>query len=233
MERHCLAVASMAMIGCVLVGCTVGDPIEAPPAAEAPAAGAPAAEAPTAEVSKVGFTPEAIALREVPDSDLKELVDERLVFVDSAGVEWVAPRGTRTDGASVPRLALPVTDGRFDRAFLKAAVIHDAYCQSDNEVFCPDQYRSRKWRAVHRMFYEASIAGGASEKVALVMFAAVWLGGPRWDDPEHSLDEVPDELLEAELAACREWIGRENPTVEEVEDWMDRREPALRGLESE
>jgi hypothetical protein len=211
------------MIGCVFLGCGS----RATSSTEAPTA-----EVSSAETSTVGFTPAAIALREVADSNLKELVDERLVFVDSAGVEWVAPRGTRTDGASVPRLALPVTDGRFDKAFLKAAVIHDAYCQSDNEAVCPDQYRSRKWRAVHRMFYEASIAGGASEEIALVMFAAVWLGGPRWDDPEHSLDQVPDERLEVELAACSEWIGREKPTVQEVEAWMDRREPALRDPES-
>jgi Protein of unknown function (DUF1353) len=184
--------------------------------------------APSADVPGGGFLPEVITLREVKDSDLKELFDEKLVFVDSTGVEWVAPQGTRTDGASVPRLALPVTDGRFDKAFLKAAVVHDAYCQSINETFTPDQYRTRKWQDVHRMFYEASVAGGASENVALVMFAAVWLGGPRWDDPEHSLDEIPDARLEAEFEACKDWIGRENPTLQEVEAWMERREQALR-----
>lgn len=78
------------------------------------------------------------------------------------------------------------------------------------------------------MFYEASIAGGASERMALMMFAAVWLGGPRWDDPEHSLDKVSDERLKAEYEACKKWIERESPTVEEVEGWMDRREKALR-----
>lgn len=227
MKHHCLSLALAAMFGCALLGCGNSDSEGTSPSADVPLE----ETAPSVEVSKVGFTPEAIALREIKDSDLKELVDDRLVFVDSAGVEWVAPRGTRTDGASVPRLALPVTDGRFDKAFLKAAVIHDAYCQSDNEAVCPDQYRSRRWREVHRMFYEASIAGGASEEIALVMFAAVWLGGPRWNDPEHSLDEVPAERLEAEFAACKDWIGRESPTVQEVEAWMDRREPALRGLE--
>ncbi len=186
---------------------------------------------PNVDISRVRFTPEVITLKEVKDSDLKELVDEWLVFVDSSGTEWTAPKGTRTDGASVPRLALAVTDGRFDRAFLKAAVIHDAYCQVDNETVSPNQYRSRKWRAVHRMFYEASIAGGASETVALSMYAGVWLGGPRWDDPEHSLDDVSDERLRAELEACTAWIEEKNPTVEEVEEWMGRREQALRAAQ--
>lgn len=183
---------------------------------------------PKVDRSTVRFTPEVITLKEVEDSDLKELFDERLVFIDSSGTEWTAPKGTRTDGASVPRLALAVTDGRFDRTFLKAAVIHDAYCQEDNEAVCPIQYRSRNWRAVHRMFYEACIAGGASETVALSMFAAVWLGGPRWDDPEHSLDDVSDERLMTEYEACKAWIEEEGPTVEEVEAWMGRREQALR-----
>jgi len=60
-----------------------------------------------------GLAPKEITLREVPDSDLKELVDNNLVFVDKMGTEWIAPKGTVADGASVPRLALWITDGRF------------------------------------------------------------------------------------------------------------------------
>ena len=213
MKYCCSALALGMLVSCVLLGCGDRDAAETLPIASS---------------SKPRFSPETITLKEVKDSDLKELFDERLVFVDASGTEWVAPKGTRTDGASVPRLALPLTDGRFDRTFLTAAAIHDAYCQSDNETVSPNQYRSRGWRAVHRMFFEASIAGGASQETALLMFAAVWLGGPRWDDPEHSLDAVPVERLNAEYEACKEWIEREHPTVEEVEAWMDRREEALR-----
>lgn len=99
------------MVGSVLLGCDRHESAETPPSANS---------------TKTRFSPAAITLKEIEDSDLKELFDERLVFVDSAGMEWVAPKGTRTDGASVPRLALAVTDGRFDRTFFKAAVIHDA-----------------------------------------------------------------------------------------------------------
>jgi protein-S-isoprenylcysteine O-methyltransferase Ste14 len=178
-------------------------------------------------ITGTGFIPEAITLRETPSSDLKELVDEQLIFLDSAGVEWIAPHGTLTDGASVPRLALWVTDGRFDNEFLKAAVIHDAYCQSDNETRCPDQYQTRPWKAVHRMFYEACLAGGTSPAKARIMFAAVWLGGPRWNDPERNLDQVPDEVLQAEFEACKKWMEEKDPTVEEVEAWMEKREKKL------
>lgn len=180
-----------------------------------------------ASPSPGGFLPEAITLKEVPASELKELMDERLVFIDSAGVEWIAPRGTLTDGASVPRLALWITDGRYDSQFLKAAVIHDAYCQADNSERCPGQYQSRPWKAVHRMFYEACLAGGTDPARARIMFAAVWLGGPRWNDPEHILDGVPDDALRTEFAACEKWIEKEDPTVNEIEAWMEKREAAL------
>ncbi len=182
-----------------------------------------------------GFTPTNIALREVTDSDLKELVDARLTFIDSSGVKWIAPQGTLTDGASVPRLALWITDGRFDKEFLKAAVVHDAYCQEDNETRCPDQYRTKPWKVVHRMFFEACLAGGTSLSKARIMFVAVWIGGPRWNDPDNDLQIVPSEVLRAGFDGCKKWIEDTDPTLEEIESWMDKREPtilAISNLES-
>lgn len=170
---HRVILCVMAALGCLaLVGC----PDEAP-------------SPPPAPPSRVGarFTPQAITLREVPGSDFKELMDARLVFVDEAGVEWTAPKGTWTDGASVPRLALPVTDGRFDKKFLKAAVVHDAYCQKENETRCPDQYQQKPWKEVHRMFYEACLVGGTSQTVAGLMYAGVRWGGPRWGESEETV----------------------------------------------
>lgn len=184
-------------------------------------------EPPPGGKARPGFTPEAVTLREIPQSALKELADEQLVFVDSAGLEWVAPKGALTDGASVPRLALWVTDGRFNSQFLKAAVIHDAYCQAENESRCPDQYKTRPWKAVHRMFYEACLAGGTPPAKARLMFAAVWLGGPRWNDPARSLDRVPDEALIAEFEACRKWMEENDPGIAEVEAWMEKHEEKL------
>jgi hypothetical protein len=173
------------------------------------------------------FYPKVITLKELENSNFKELVDDRLLFIDSTGQEWLAPKGTITDGASVPRLALWVTDGRYDKNFLKAAVIHDAYCQIENKERCPEQFQKRPWRMVHRMFYEACLAGGTSANMAGIMFAAVWLGGPRWNDPVHNLDQVDQETMLAEFKACKTWIEKENPSIAQIEAWMDKREPAL------
>src|SRR5687767_9221624 len=93
------------------------------------------------------FTPANTSVKHGVHDGLGELLDENLTFLDSSGVKWVAPKGTLTDGASVPRLLPPITDGQWDPRFLKAAVVHDAYCQKDNETRFPDQYRKKPWRA--------------------------------------------------------------------------------------
>lgn len=173
------------------------------------------------------FDPTDVGLVEVPGKKLMELTTESLTFVDLQGVKWIAPKGTHTDGASVPRLALSITDGRFDKAFLKAAIVHDAYCQEFNAERCPEQYRKRPWQKVHRMFYEACVAGETSLIKAKLMFAAVWLAGPRWDDPERDLEVVPDDVLAAGFVGCKNWIEDTDPTLGAIEGWMDEREPAV------
>lgn len=174
------------------------------------------------------FTPASITLRE--RGALKELLDESLIFIDSSGVKWVAPKGTLTDGASVPRLALPLTDDRFGPEFLKAAVVHDAYCQKENETRTPDQYHKKPWKAVHRMFYEAMLAGGTSELKAQTMFVAVWLVGPRWDDPDREVQELSEDTLTRGFTGAKQWIEKNKPTIEEIEADIERREPVLRKL---
>lgn len=176
------------------------------------------------------FEPTEIVLAEVAGQNLMELTNPELVFVDCMGVKWIAPKGTWTDGATVPRLALPLTNGRFQREFLKAAIVHDAYCQDINKDRCHEQFHKRKWKQVHRMFYDACLAGDTSPSLAGLMFAAVWLGGPRWDDPGKELVQVPDELLQVSFRSCRAFIESENPNREEIENWMNKSEPALLAL---
>ena len=173
----------------------------------------------------VRFTPDAITLKEVPTTGLMVLVEEDLIFVDAKGDTWTAPVGTLTDGASVPRAALPVTDGRFDLHFLKAAVVHDAYCQEENKH--GPSYQTKPWRAVHRMFHEACLAGGTARLTAKMMYNAVRWFGPRWDEPEKALARIPEENRRAGFAASRRWIETANPSVEEIEDDVETREEAI------
>ncbi len=91
-------------------------------------------------------------------------------YVDSKGIGWLAHAGDQTDGASIPTWAKPYVGGSFDSRFVKAAVIHDHYC--NNHV--------RTWQATHMMFHDALISSGVSRAKAQIMYFAVRTGGPRW-----------------------------------------------------
>lgn len=101
-----------------------------------------------------------------------------LGFVDSNGQDWVAPAGTYTDGATIPGLAAALLGGPRNPRYIAAAAVHDAYCGEVNRD--GPVYQTRPWPEVHRMFYEGLLAGGTSTARAQLMYAAVWLGGPRW-----------------------------------------------------
>lgn len=104
-----------------------------------------------------------------------------LQFVDSAQKTWVAPKGTLTDGASIPAVFVTMVGAPTSKEFVNAAAIHDAYCGIGNDDLA--QYHSDTWQNVHRMFYEALRVGGTAPKKAKIMFAAVYIGGPRWSPP--------------------------------------------------
>ena len=172
------------------------------------------------------FIPTEITLRELAGSKFKELVAQDLTFVDADGIQWTAPVGTWTDGATVPRLALAITDGRYEKMFLKAAVVHDAYCQKENKDRRPP-YQSSPWKEVHEMFHQACIAGGTPWLRARVMFASVRYFGPRWDDPESEAQQVPTDLALICFSATKQWIEKEQPSVKEIEADIAQRERVI------
>lgn len=95
-----------------------------------------------------------------------------LTFTDHAKRVWRAEAGSVTDGASIPDWAQSVIGGRWDEAYLKAAVLHDYFCGA----------MTATWRDTHLMFYEALIEQGVSEYKAKLMYYAVYLEGPKWLD---------------------------------------------------
>ena len=91
-------------------------------------------------------------------------------YTDPNGVGWQAAAQNQTDGASIPSWAQSFIGTPFDPSYIKAAVIHDHYC--DRHV--------RSWRATHRVFYDALRELGISAAKAKLMYYAVYLGGPKW-----------------------------------------------------
>jgi Protein of unknown function (DUF1353) len=91
-------------------------------------------------------------------------------YVDSTGTGWQTNAGDKTDGASIPEWAQPHVGGQFENEFIRAAVIHDHYCNR----------HVRPWRDTHRVFYDALLASQVPKPKALLMYYAVYLGGPKW-----------------------------------------------------
>lgn len=146
-------------------------------------------------------------------------------FIDAQGQTWTAPPQTLTDGATIPVIFAPLIGDRQSREYVMAAALHDAYCGVGNDHLAT--FRTRPWRDVHRMFYEALLVNGTQPKTAKIMYAAVFLGGPRWDDPERTLDSLPQKMLLQEMEWCLKWIELTDPTPEEIEKWMEERERLL------
>lgn len=93
-----------------------------------------------------------------------------LHFVDSKGTEWEAKANLKTDGATIPIWAQPFIGEPYDKSFIKAAIVHDHYC--DRHV--------RPWRQTHRVFYEMLQALGVPPLKSKLMYYAVFIGGPKW-----------------------------------------------------
>ncbi len=120
--------------------------------------------------AKAGFEGELVLKPDGCEADGLCTVDEDFGFVDSNDVGWQAAKGLLTDGASIPPWAQPFVGEPFAAAFIKAAVIHDHYC--DRHV--------RPWRQTHKVFHEALLESGVSRAKAGIMYFAVMIGGPKW-----------------------------------------------------
>lgn len=155
-----------------------------------------------------------------PDRDV-ELV-EQFEYIDSAGKRWTAEKGARVNGASIPQ-ALWQFGSPFTGDYRMASVIHDVYCNKMSE----------SWQATHRVFYEAMLDGGMSERNAKVMYAGVYWGGPRWDvrkvrhaDGTTSVVTLPltvDEPTPDDIKSLEQWIDSTAPSLVEIEAEIGRR----------
>lgn len=88
-------------------------------------------------------------------------------FQDRYGSEWIAPKGTLTDGASIPDCLWVISGAPLQGPYRDAAVIHDAYYQS----------HTRSRARVDYMFYEAMRFAGTPAWKAWMMWKAVELFG--------------------------------------------------------
>ena len=133
---------------------------------------------------------------QLSDGRNKRLVNT-LIYIDPKGNQWIAPKGSVVDGASIPKLLWSSIGSPFTGKYLAASVIHDVACKQ----------KVKPWEAVHRVFYDAMLASGVDSGKAKLMYAAVHQGGPRWGD------YAENPLSEAEL---KKFIL--NPETENIEN---------------
>ncbi len=105
---------------------------------------------------------------------------EPLEFIDAKQQVWVAPAGILTDGASIPPIFVPLIGDPRSKEFMNAATVHDSYSAESNRD--SPYYHAAPWQDVHRMFYDALRVSGTPAIKAKIMYAAVYLGGPRWKE---------------------------------------------------
>lgn len=149
-----------------------------------------------------------------------------LRYMDPNGVEWVAPAGSRVDGASIPRTLWTFMGGPFEGKYRNASVLHDvAYEQ-----------KKRPWQECDRMFYNAMRCSGVGAVEAKTMYYSLVRFGNHWKFPikrakrpkakelarqaEQSQREEYPRAIPADaqdIQGARDWIRGNDPSLEEIE----------------
>jgi Protein of unknown function (DUF1353) len=109
-----------------------------------------------------------VAFLPPPGHNIKLLIDYK--YTDPSKKVWLAPKGTISDGATIPQPFWSVTGGPLDGPYRDAAILHDVAC-------CE---RTSTWQDVALMFYNAMRCSGVSEVQAKYMYYAVYHFGPKW-----------------------------------------------------
>ena len=102
------------------------------------------------------------------DRDMELLED--FIYIDPDDKQWVAPKGSVINGASIPSALWSSVGPPYVGDYRRASVVHDVACEKKTEPH----------EAVHLMFYYAMRAAGMGWTKANVMYQAVKRFGPTW-----------------------------------------------------
>ncbi|REL31083.1 DUF1353 domain-containing protein [Thalassotalea euphylliae] len=112
------------------------------------------------------------------DPETRWLKDGRTVellqdfsFTDQNGKTWLAKKGRKVNGSSIPRPLWPLIGSPFVGKHRNASIIHDVFCIDKN---APSD-------EVHQMYYDACICAGVNKTKAQIMLTGIKIGGPTWD----------------------------------------------------
>jgi len=170
-----------------------------------------ARKAKTARAAGWGYFSGQVEARWQNDGVTMVLLNE-LRYTDPYGEVWVAPAGSRVDGASIPRAFWSIMGGPFEGKYRNASVLHD--------VAYEEQKRSPK--EVDLMFYNAMRASGVGAVTAKTMYYSLLRHGRHWkhkqatpvnpDAPARGSAVAPGEVGE-----IQQWIKANDPNLEQIE----------------
>ena len=170
-----------------------------------------------------GFYGDVVAKWLVDKHRNMELV-EPFKFIDPAGLEWEAPQGAIINGASIPR-GLWSFGPPYVGKYRRASVIHDHYSET----------QERSWQATHRVFYHMCRADGVKKIKAKLMYAAVYVGGPRWLVATQNMTFMSaggiDNITKGQAISLLPTMKAEK--FDEIQSWIEDEDPSLDSIEAE
>ena len=156
-----------------------------------------------------------------PDGRSMTLLNE-LRYTDPKGNVWIAPAGSKVDGASIPKSLWSIMGGPFEGRYRNASVLHDvAYDQRD-----------RPWQECDLMFYSAMRCSGVSTVEAGTIYYALYKFGRHWPytvkkaEPVKGAGKMAHQetfpravpVNATQLAAARDWIRSAEPSPEQIQE---------------
>ncbi|MDQ6861807.1 MAG: DUF1353 domain-containing protein [Verrucomicrobiota bacterium] len=169
-----------------------------------------AKKAKTARAANWGYFTGEVDARWESDGRTMMLLDE-LRYTDPYGQVWIAPAGSKVDGASIPRAFWSIIGGPFEGKYRKASVLHDvAYDQ-----------QTRSYQDADLMFYDAMRASGVGAVTAKTMYYVLVRHGRHWKhkqaQPVDSDPRRPTEASPGEMDEIKSWIRNNDPGLNEIQ----------------
>src|SRR6187455_2798533 len=141
------------------------------------------------------------------DDGLTMVLLNELRYTDPYGEVWVAPAGSRVNGASIPRAFWGVIGGPFEGKYRNASVLHDVAYEE----------QKKPWPEVDRMFYNAMRCSGVGAVTAKTMYYSLVRHGRHWKNARATAVESGARPQPANVEQMQDWIRADDPSLEEID----------------
>ncbi len=157
------------------------------------------------------------------DSDGRNMtLLSELRYIDPKGVVWIAPAGSKVDGASIPRSLWSFMGGPFEGKYRNASVLHDvAYDE-----------KSRPWQEADRMFYNAMRCSGVSVVEAKTMYYALYKFGRHWKFSFKRAKAVQPNAAPSGSESAPRATAVSPQDVDAIQQWVKKNDPSLNQIEA-